>query len=577
MEQLARAHAHRERQPLRDLRPDLPDGFVSPSSARSTAIPTRRYQSVGEFESALRESLDRQQPAAGVTIRATPRRKFGFAFVAAVAALVLAVVALIVWTRATESNRGTALSAIRSIAVLPMSEAAGSGLPAHFADGLTDEIISTLGQVHALSVKSGLSVKSLKELPPKEIADRLGADAWLETTLSTGTEGPAAADSVRVRANLIAAGTQTVVWTKLFERPRGETPALQADLVEAIVRAVGLTTTPGETERLKSVRQSSPAAEGAYLLGRFHLDQYGAGSADQALKAFERAIMLDSRHAAAYAGAARANVSLGLNGVISNEHARALALGELTRALEFDRDLAEARATLGYLHFIYDWDWTGAEREFRRSLDLNPNSPYARTFYAEFLAALGRFDEALVQTDMAKRLDPESGAAARRHALVLYYKHDFAGAERALEEGIAIEPNAASGALLEGRIDEARGRFAEALDETRRASDLSGGGGVPLRVQLIRHQALAGQREEALADFLTLQREAASQAIRLSARDIAYIQLAMGNKDAALASLERAVADHDPTVVWIGVDPRLDGVRGDARFRRIAASIGLPH
>ena len=142
-------------------------------------------------------------------------------------------------------------------------------------------------------------MKALKDLPPKEIADRLGVDAWLETTVSAGSASPGGGDGVRVRANLIAAGTQTVVWTRRSNGREARRSALQADIAEAMVHAVGLTATPTESERFKSARQTTPAAEEAYLLGRFHLDQYGAGSADQALKAFERAITLDPRHAAA--------------------------------------------------------------------------------------------------------------------------------------------------------------------------------------------------------------------------------------------------------------------------------------
>ena len=146
------------------------------------------------------------------------------------------------------------------------------------------------------------------------------------------------------------------------------------------------------------------------------------------------------------------------------------------------------------------------------------------------------------------------------------YKHDFAAAERALRDAIAIEPNHAGLPILEGRIAEARGFFSSALDATRRAMQLSGNGGVPLRVQEIRQQALAGQREEALAGLETLQREAASRAIRLSARDLAYIQLALGNKDQALELFGQAVSDRDPTVVWLGIDPRLDTLQRDAAF-----------
>ena len=193
MEQLARAHARRERQPLRDLRPDLPEAFVAAVERALDSDPSRRFQSVGDFESALRESVGARETAvvAPTAPAATPRR-FGLAFVPVVAALVLAVVALIVWTRNTESNRGTVVSSIRTIAVMPMSDDGGATLPPHFASGLTDELIATLGNSSALSVKSGRSVKALKDLPPQEIASHLGVDAWLETELS-GSNGRGAA------------------------------------------------------------------------------------------------------------------------------------------------------------------------------------------------------------------------------------------------------------------------------------------------------------------------------------------------------------------------------------------------
>ena len=165
-----------------------------------------------------------------------------------------------------------------------------------------------------------------------------------------------------------------------------------------------------------------------------HIDRYGAGSADLALKAFERALSLDPSNASAHAGAAWAYVSLGQNGAIGNAQARAQAMAEVRRALELDEGLAEAHTILGHLYFIYEWDWAAADRAFRHSLDLNPNSAVTRTYYADYLEAMGRFDDALVQAEMAKRLEPESGVAARRYALALYYKRDFAAAEQALRE-----------------------------------------------------------------------------------------------------------------------------------------------
>jgi tetratricopeptide (TPR) repeat protein/TolB-like protein len=577
MEQLGRAHANRERHPLRDLRPDLFEPFVAAVERAIDSDPSRRYQSAGDMETALRESLDSlPRPVGAPTTAAAPRaRRLGLAFMAAAAAVVLTIAGLIVWSRTAQINRGAVASAIRTIAVLPMSQVPGSRVPPHFADGLTDELMSTLGQLHALSVKSGLSVRGLDERPRKEIARELDVDALLETTLSGGAGESGSPGRLAVRADLVAAGTGAIVWTRKFERPQGETQALQSDIAVAITEAVRAAVSPLESARLQQTRKTVPAAEEAYLLGRVHMDGYGAGSGDQALKAFARALQVDPLHAGAHAGAARAHIILGLNGAVSQAQARAQALTAAQRALELDPNLAEAHATLGHISFVYDWNWPAAERSFRQSLELNPSSPYARTFYAEHLAALGRFDEAVAQAQTAKRLDPESGAAARRYGLILYYKHDFAAAERARVEAMAIEPNSAAGPLLEGRIQEALGRFSEALDSTRRAADLSGAGGVPLRVQIIRLEALSGLREEAADHFRELQREASSRAIRLSPRDLAYVYLALGDANRAVTLFSQAVDERDPTVVWLGVDPRVDTLRRDERFVQILRKIGL--
>jgi serine/threonine-protein kinase len=364
------------------------------------------------------------------------------------------------------------------------------------------------------------------------------------------------------------------VWAAEFDRPRSESLAITRAIAGALTRAVNAVVTPTESTRLESVRQTNATAADAYLLGRTHLDQYGADSADQALKAFGRALQFDSGHAGAHAGAARAYVVLGMSGAISQAQARAQALAEVQRALDLDQDLAEAHATLANIRFLYDWDWAGAEREFLRSLELNSNSGYARMFYADFLSTRRRFDESLLQAETATRLDPESGAAARRYALFLYYKHDFAAAEQALRDAAALEPNHAGLPVLQGRVAEAFGLFSNALEATRRAAQLSGGGGVGLKVQEIRQQALAGQRDEALQGLQSLQREAARRTIRLSARDLAYIQLALGNKDQALELFAQAVSDRDPTVVWLGIDPRVDTLQHDERFRQLLRTIG---
>src|SRR5262249_34500698 len=151
----------------------------------------------------------------------------------------------------------------------------------------------------------------------------------------------------------------------------------------------------------------------------------------------------------------------------SNAEARSKGVAEARRALVLDPNLVEAHTVLGHIYFVYDWDWPSAEQEFKRSLELNPSSALTLIYYADFLAALGRFDEAVKHMEMARRLDPQSGTAARHQTMVLYYKGDYMAAERSLVESAAIESNQAGLPLWRARIAEARGDFEGALSDTR--------------------------------------------------------------------------------------------------------------
>jgi tetratricopeptide (TPR) repeat protein len=288
-------------------------------------------------------------------------------------------------------------------------------------------------------------------------------------------------------------------------------------------------------------------------------------------------LLLDPNHAGAHAGASRAYLNLGLYGALPHTRARSAALAEVRRALDIEPDLAEAHATLAHIKFVYDWDWIEAEREFRKSIQLNSNSPYARVFYADDLAAMRRFGESLEQGAVARRLEPESGAAARRYALFLYYKHDFRAAARTLDEAERIEPNSPGLPLIRSRIAEAEGRYEDALELANRALELSGDDpGVPLRVHQVSQQIRARHTAEATEAINRLEADAATGAIQFTSRHRAYIQLAFGNNTRALELFSRAVDERDPSVVWLGVDPRLDGLQHDPRLRELLRVIGIP-
>ena len=434
LEQLARGHANRLRQPLRDLRPDVPASFIGVVERALDSDPARRYRSVGELEQGLRESLERspaQRPATESVPAPKPRRRFGTPFVAAGAALVLLVVlamALIVWTRSSTSV--VAPTSVTRVAVLPFREISSDPAVGYLADELTDQLISTLGQIQSLQVPSLTSVLQFRDRSASmvEIGKELRVDDIVEATLFVVRGKDGSPDRVRINARLIAAATDSQIWAQQFERSLGDTLALQAEVAQAIASGISAVLTPAERRRLSRSRPTTPEANEAYYQGLHYLSESSADG--RAVEAFRRALALDPDHVGAHAGLARGLITQGFLGAITHQEARSLALAEANRALELDPDSAEAEAALADLRFYYDWDWVGADRSYRRAIALNTSFARARSQYARYLAAAGRGDRAIAEAAQAAELDPTSASAASTRALMLYYAARLSGRAR---------------------------------------------------------------------------------------------------------------------------------------------------
>jgi eukaryotic-like serine/threonine-protein kinase len=573
MEQLAQAHAQRERQPLRDLRPDLPEAYVATVGRALDSDPTRRYQSIGEFESALRESLN--APASRPAVQApvvSRRARFGLAFQVAAAVLVALITALIVWT-----GRQPAVSAasITTLAVLPLVNKSSN--TSELSEGLTEQLIATIGQVDSLRTTSHSSTMPFKgsDLPRTEIARRLGVDAVLHGTITMSDDSPQGPGTVRLDAELIAAGSGARLWSGSAVRRRGESAALLGELARSMARAVRAPLTKDESVRLRQVRHTNPAAEEAYLQGRLHLAGYGKEAANRALKSFERAIDADPSYAAAHASAAFAYVKLASFAGVSHAEARMAARDEIRKALETGDDIAEAHAAEADLRFLYDWDWDGAEKELQKSLDLNPSFMYARNVYAQLLASQQRFDEMLRLSEDSLEIDPQSLDALVNHGMLLYYKRDYAAAEEVSRRALGMEPGSESALLLLTRVLEAQGRFDEALATAKEATRLAGDAGINLQVVVIRLLALAGHVQQARAAAAALEKVERDGTERVRARDLAYMYTALGRTKDALNQFERALDERDPAMIWLNVAPRVDPLRNEPRFQAILRRVGL--
>jgi serine/threonine-protein kinase len=570
MEDLARAHARRERRPLRDLRPDLPEAYIATVERVLDGDPARRYHSVGELESALRESLDLPAPrAAARSISPIRRPRIGAAFAAAAAVLVAVIAALIVWTGRPAAGDPS----IRSLAVLPLLDRSGTLAP-DAGDAMTEQLIATLGQIQSLRTTTLRSTLPLKgsDRPRTEIGRQLGVDALLEGTVRSQREG---AGTVALDVALISASGGATLWSGSFERPRGEAAALLADVAMKLAAAVNAPVTGSEAIRLGQARSTSPAAEEAYLQGRLHLASYGPEPARRALASFSRAIQIDPTYPAAHAASALAYLRLGGTNVVTHSEARLQALSEVRKAFESGSDIAEAHAALADIKFLYDWDWSGAELEYRRALAINPGFVPARNNYAQALASRRRFPDALAVSEETLRLDPQSTDALIAHGMLLYYKRDLAAATSVADRVVSAEPNNPAGYVLAGRVAEASGRYQDALILMRRASELAGDGGVNLQLLVVRLQALSGETADARAANDELERAASAGSIRLHPRDRALLALGFGRTSDALDAFALAFAERDPSLVWLGVDPRVDPLRAEPRFVSLLQSLGF--
>ena len=577
MEQLAAAHAHRQRRPLRDLRPDLPEAFVRTVERALDSDPTRRYQSAGDLESALRESLEPNNPPHSVGVAAATRPvrrpRFGFAFGFAAAVLATVISGLIVWTGWPNAVRA---ASIDSLAVLPLVDSSSSS-SSELSDAMTEQLIATIGQVDSLRTTSLTSTLPFKgsDRPRTEIASLLGVDAVLDGVLTVVDDASGGPGRLRLDANLIAASSGAKLWSGSAVRRRGESAALLSDIARAMTRAVHAQVTDSEATQLEQARRTTPEAEEAYLQGRLHLSGYGPDAAARALKSFQRAIAADQNYAAAHASAALAYVKLAGFNAISHGEASGSARTAIRKAYDTGVDIAEAHAAEADILFLYDWDWKGAEREYLRSLELNPGFLHARNNYAQVLAARKRFDEMLSVSEESLRMDPQSVDALVNHGMLLYYKRDYAGADQVSQQALTMQPGNGFALILRSRVAEAQKRYDDALAAANEARRLSGEESVNLRVILIRLQALAGHLDEARAATTALERAGKNGTLRVRARDLAYIYLALGRTADALDQFERALDERDPSLVWLTVSPRVDVLRDEPRFKAILQKMGF--
>ena len=564
---------------LRDMRADLPSAFVRVIDRAIAPEPAKRYQSAGELEAALLESLGERTPVIATVTLPEPiqDRSRRWSRAAAIAGGVAAalLVAVVGWPSIrSRLPIGAPASGIHSVAVLPLVNVSADPRQEYFADGITDELIAALGTMPNVTVISRTSVMQFKGSTKtvSEIARALHVDAVLEGSVRVidgGSPSGAAARRIRLNARLMYAGSDSPAWSRTFEAIGDEATALHRQVVAAIAeRTVNHSARPAPQSGSVDF-----TAYDLYLRGRYAFNARSKEGLEEAVQYFQQAIARDSKYAKAYAGLADAYTMLAAYEVMQYADTLGRAWAAATTAVELDNTLGEAYASLGLVHEDR-LEWDAADVAFKRAIELNPGYASAHHWYATHLSQRGRFADALRQLDTAALLDPLSAPVVGERANVLLlarrYDEAIAVAEKALQlDGRLLQPRTVTARAfgLKGEFDRAFAAMDGAAAINAKNDDV--------RVYTGCLLALSGRRNEAIEIGRELG-DAYLSAQTGHAVDIGAIYASLGDRDTAFAWLERARESRDPWVPWVMFDPFYDPLRGDSRFAPFLASLRLP-
>jgi TolB-like protein/Flp pilus assembly protein TadD len=458
------------------------------------------------------------------------------------------------------SKSSGAPQGIHSLAVLPFEAANPDPAYEYLKLGLADAIITRLANTGQIIVRPTSAVlKYADSRPDPRVA---GADQKVDAIVAGHIE--TSSGRIRVTAQLVRVGDGSLLWADSFEKDPDQVFGLEDEVAERIAQSLSIPRRGTEKKLPPRTQTENSKAYQLYLQGRYFWYKRTERGLLRSIEYFQEATKEDPQYALAFAGLADSYVLLDSNSVEPTSQAFPAAKAAALKALQLDSSLSEAHTSLGVVYFYYEWNWTGAEQEFKRAIVLNPNYALAHSWYAMNLAAMGRYDEALSEARRAHELDPVSGEVNTVIGRVFYYSHQYAWSIDSYRKVIDLDPQFTRAHIRLGQAYAAQQAYGDSIVEFEKAQQLASAPNSYSEGLLGYAQGLSGNTRKAREICKKLTQRSRIQYV--PAFSIALVYLGLGERDHALEWLNKAYQDHSAYMVFAKTDPLLDPLRSDPRF-----------
>ncbi len=525
---------HEDPEPMAALRANVPENLQKIVSRTLMKSPYDRYQDMGEFQDDLLSLVPgtHGEPVAPIVFREAPKEM-----------------------------------AIRSLVVLPLVDLSHNPEQEYFADGMTDALTAGLAKIRALKVisrTSAMCYKGTKKSVP-QIAEELNVEAVLEGSVLRENK------RVRVTAQLIHASTDTHLWAETYERDVEDVLSIQGELTKSIAREIKGKLIPQQEESLAGLRLVDPAAYDAYLSGWFYFNKLSSVNVDTALQYFKVALERKPNYALAHVGVATVWLARSYWGAMSPRECIPKAKRAVLEALDLDDTVEEAHDALARIRCWFEWDWEGAEREFKKAIQLNPSYAYGHLFYSTFLRSMRRDEESMLEADRSLELDPINQFTRGMYAGQLLHMQRYDEAVKILEEILKLEPHHPMAHRFLWIAYQQMKDYKKAIDEAMEYYSALG------MVEISDVMKLGSEAGYAGAMHL-----AAEEMEKLSERKyvrpswLARLHALSGNRQKAIEYLERTVEERDPIAVNLRTSSDWEHLRSEQRFQDLQKRMNFP-